>query len=59
MKFGFNDELTEAEEIYRNTLISSSRLMNAEELAALKFTFQARPNEEGEPIELNFTPADF
>jgi len=40
--YGFNDNETVKEtEVYRNTLIYDSRLMNAAEFDALKFHFKA------------------
>ena len=38
-KYGFNGELKEADEVFRNHLISDTLLIDAEQLNEIKFSF--------------------
>ena len=44
--FGFNNILSQPEEMYRNTLICCSKIMSQTEFSNLKFTFKAQSSEE-------------
>ena len=59
VQYGFNNSLSEPEELYRNTLVSVSKLMNSSEFENFKFSFKTEPHEHGEALDLNFTKADF
>ena len=59
VRFGFNDNLSEPQELYRNIIIQTSKLMNNSVFEELKFTFQANPSEFGEALNLNFQKSDF
>ena len=38
-KYGFNDQLYEKNELFRNTLVSEKTIIDVDQLADLKFTF--------------------
>lgn len=58
-KYGWNDEMTKAEELYRNSLVYSAKLMSKEAFEFVKFAFKAQAEKEEEPIDLTFGKADF
>ncbi len=41
-RYGFNDQLTDAKEIFRNTLISETRLISLAQFEKLKFSFKTK-----------------
>ena len=55
MSYGFNDELSASEELYRNTLVVAAKLMTVEQFNQLKFHFRARNSETNEKLDIEFT----
>ena len=53
-RYGFNDQLQEKNELFRNTLISEKVIIDAEQLADLKFKFQTKDGESQEALNLEF-----
>ena len=58
-RYGFNDELSEPEELYRNSLVLATKLMTQEEFANLKFSFMTKAEDTQEALNLEFSRADF
>ena len=58
-KYGFNNQLQEKNELFRNTLISEKMIISVAQLADLKFNFQTKDDESHEALNLEFTQADF
>ena len=60
VQYGFNDDLCQPEELYRNSLVSDIKLISPSEFEAIKFTFKTlKPSEDVEALDMNFSKADF
>ena len=59
VEYGFNGQLCQPKELYRNTLVCETKLMTRAEFDQLKFSFKTKPSENGQEIDLNFTHVDF
>ena len=58
-RFGFNGELCEPQELYRNSLVLASKLMSQDEFTNLKFSFKTKAEDTHEALDLEFSKADF
>lgn len=52
--YGFNGKLKEADEVFRNHLISDTLLIDAEQLNDVKFNFSTNEAESGDSLNLEF-----
>ena len=51
--------MSTAEELYRNSLVASTKLMSKEQFESIKFAFKASGEEGVNPIDLTFAKVDF
>jgi len=58
-RYGFNGQLCEPEELYRNSLVLASKLMTREEFTNPKFSFLTKAEDTQEALNLEFSKADF
>ena len=58
-QYGFNDKLCEEQEVYRNTLISETVLMDAETFANLKFSLKTKQEGTQEALSMEFSKDEF
>ena len=58
-QYGFNNQLCQEQEIYRNTLVSDVVLMTEAEFAELKFKFTAKEEDSQQAISMEFCKDDF
>lgn len=58
-KYGFNGELSEDTELFRNNLMADATIIDAAFLDQLKFTFKTKEAESREALNLEFSLTDF
>ena len=58
-KYGFNDQLSDDSELFRNSLLVDTAIINAADLDDLKFTFKTKEAESREGLNLEFNRVDF
>lgn len=58
-RYGFNDQIIDAKELYRNTHIYATKLVNEAEFDRLRFTFKTKSDDTREAINHEFTRGDF
>ena len=58
-KYGFNGELSEDSELFRNSLCADAAIIDAALLDELKFTFSTKEAESREALNLEFNRVDF
>ena len=58
-KYGFNGELSEDTELFRNNLLADATIIDAALLDEIKFTFNTKEAESREALNLEFNRVDF
>ena len=58
-RYGFNSQLGEPHEIYRNTLVTDAVLMTEAEFAELKFNFITKEEGSQQSLSMEFSKDDF